>query len=222
MVSWNIVNKNVVIIVLLSALVISVFFNVSLLLQPSPLIGIVDHKKIGQGTDRAGQPVTWYTVSLWLVTEDEVNGYAVGETFAYIVDEEDYGQIEEGDVAKAIPLRDFKIDIVEIVRKTEPSISIVRSDGKCGDLEKPLLAFEREGENVILRYLESANVPCYRHVIDKSVILERWPPIIDITLKLESTSDVCVECIGTIETVLRVGPVPDGTEITVNGLSVTV
>ncbi len=151
-----------------------------------------------------------------------MNGYAVGETFAYIVDEEDYGQIEEGDVAKAIPLRDFKIDIVEIVRKTEPSISIVRSDGKCGDLEKPLLAFEREGENVILRYLESANVPCYRHVIDKSVILERWPPIIDITLKLESTSDVCVECIGTIETVLRVGPVPDGTEITVNGLSVTV
>lgn len=103
---------------------------------------------------------------------------------------------------------------------TEPTITIVSSDGRCGDLDEPLLTFTREGEYVLLRYLEATSVPCYRHVVVKSVVLERWPPIIDITLELESTSEVCVECVGIIETTLRVGLVPDGVEIVVNGLRV--
>ena len=97
------------------------------------------------------------------------------------------------------------------------------SDGGCGNLETPLLTLEKEKDRegyVLLRYQEGANVPCYRHVIEKRVILEKWPPIIEITLKLESTSNVCIECIGIIETVLQIGPVPDGTEIVVNDLRV--
>lgn len=218
-------NKQSLVLLVLPALIISVFFNLITILQPPPVIGIVDHKSVGHGTDSRGEPSTWYTVSLWLLMEDKVNGLTVGDTIAYIVDKDDFDRIIVGDVVKGVPLLDLKIEITEIIRKTEPSISIsiVSSDGMCGDLENPLLTLEEGSEGyVLLRYLEPANIPCYRHVIDKSVILEKWPPIIEITLKLESTSDVCDQCIGIIETVLRVGPVPDGTEIVVNGLRIVV
>jgi hypothetical protein len=185
-------------------------------------MGIVDHKSVGEGTDSEGQPTTWYTVSLWLVSEDKVNGIDIGETIAYIVDKEDFDRIMVGDVVKGIPLGDVNMDIEEIISRVEPKVTIVSSNGRCGDLENPLLTFERDGEYVLLRYLESANVPCYQHILDETVIFEKWPPTIEITLKLETTSDVCVECIGTIETILQVGPVPDGTEIIVNGLRVVV
>jgi hypothetical protein len=218
-------NKQSLVLLVLPALIISVFFNLITLLPPSPVIGVVYHTSVGQGTDSRGEPTTWYTVSLWLLTEDRVNGITVGDTIAYIVDKDDFDRIIVGDVVKGVPLRDLKIEVKEIIRKTGPSISIsiVSSEGRCGNLESPLLTLEKESEGyVLLRYLEGANVPCYRHVIDKGDILEKWPPIIEITLKLESTSDVCVECIGIIETILRIGPVPDGTEIVVNDLRVVV
>jgi hypothetical protein len=207
---------------LLSGLVVSATLNIYLLAQPSTIDGIVDHKSVGEGTDNAGQPITWYTVSLWLVTDDMVNDIDAGETQAYIVDKEDFDKVVAGDAVKANPLRDVKMEIIETISRNEPMITIVRSEGRCGDLEKPLLSFEREGEYILLKYLESANVPCNRHIIDETVTLEKWPPIIEITLELESTSDVCIECIGTIETTLQVGPVPTGTEIVVNGLRVIV
>jgi len=84
------------------------------------------------------------------------------------------------------------------------------------------LTFERDGEYVLLRYRESASVPCYRHVIVETLILDRLPPLIDVKLRLEPTSDICVECIGVIETTLRVGPVASRAEISVNNLRITV
>ena len=216
-------SKNILLILVLSSiLIVSIVFNIYLLTKPSTLIGVVDHKKVGEGIDMFGKPINWYTVSLWLATEDNINKIEVGMTIAYTVDENEFDRIEVGDIVKAIPFNDLKMKILDVISKTEPSISIVNSAGSCGDLEKPLLAFERGGQYVFLRYFESAGVPCYRHVIDKSFILERFPLIINLTLKLESTSDTCVECIGVIETLLRVGPVSEGTEIVVNGLRVIV
>lgn len=197
--------------------------NIYLLAQPPTIIGIVDHKSVGEGTDGDGKPITWYTVSVWLVTDDRVNDIDAGETQAYIVEKEDFDRVVMGDAVEAKPLRDIKMEIIDTKSRNEPNVTIINSTGRCGDLEKPLLSFEREDDDyIILKYLESANVPCNRHNIKESIILERWPPQIEITLELESTSDVCVECIGTIETTLRVGPVPSGTEIVVNGLRVVV
>ena len=55
-----------------------------------------------------------------------------------------------------------------------------------------------------------------------TLILLSISPTIDITLELESTSDACVECVGLIESRIRVGPVERGTEIVVNGIRVVV
>jgi len=110
-----------------------------------------------------------------------------------------------------------------------PFVTVLESRGTCGVLEEPKLSYVRVDNYVILIYREQASVPCYRHVITSTAILERYPPIINITLELERTSDICVECIGVIETILRVGPLegpgapntfPDGTDIVVNGLRV--
>jgi len=110
-----------------------------------------------------------------------------------------------------------------------PFITVLGSRGTCGVLEEPELSYVRINNYVLLIYREQASVPCYRHVITSTAILERYPPIINITLELERTSDICIECIGVIETILRVGPLegpgapntfPDGTEIVVNGLTV--
>ncbi len=219
----NKTSRIIVIIVLLSCLLLSVILNIYILIQPPLLIGIVDHKSIGEGTDDSGQPIIWYTVSLWLVTEDPVNGHSVSEIFAYVVEKEDFDNIADGDIVKGIPLRDVRFEIKEILHKMEPTISIVSSDGRCGDLEEPFLTLDKDADGyVLLQYLESANVPCYRHVILEKVILERWPTIIKITLEFESTSEVCVECVGTIDTTLRVGPISEGTEIIVNDLRVVV
>ena len=104
----------------------------------------------------------------------------------------------------------------------EPTVSILECDGRCGDLAEPVLMLERVGDDAIVTFQESAGVPCFRHVISQVFILERKPPIIDITLQLESTSDACVECVGLIESRIRVGPVERGTEIVVNGIRVVV
>lgn len=104
----------------------------------------------------------------------------------------------------------------------QPIVSILECNGRCGDLAEPVLMLERDGDDAILTFQESAGVPCFRHVISQVFILERKPPIIDITLELESTSDACIECVGLIESRIRVGPVERGVEIVVNGIRVVV
>jgi hypothetical protein len=84
------------------------------------VVGVVDHKSIGEGTNRRSEPVTWYTISLWLVTEDDENGMAVGGTLAYIVDKEVYDQIEVGDVIEGRAHDDLKLDQLRIVRSDVP------------------------------------------------------------------------------------------------------
>ena len=106
--------------------------------------------------------------------------------------------------------------------QTMPFIFIVKSDGRCAySNEKNQLTFERKGEYVLLRYSQMTNIPCFRHLIENYVILKRNPPIVNITLGTEATSQYCIECIGLIETVLQIGPIPIGTDIIVNGLIVT-
>ena len=55
-----------VLLVLAIGLAVSVGFNLYPLFQPPTVIGVAESKQIGQG-ERNG-PVTWYTVSLTLVT----------------------------------------------------------------------------------------------------------------------------------------------------------
>lgn len=81
---------------------------------------------------------------------------------------------------------------------------------------------ERDGDYAIVTFQESAGVPCFRHVISQVIILERDPIIVDITLELESTAEFCVECVGLIESRIRIGPVERGIEIVVNGVRVIV
>ncbi len=127
--------------------------------------------------------------------------------------------------AVAIPLG-FYAFLLQVPPDTEPidqpTVSILECDGRCGDLAEPVLMLEMDGDDAILTFQESAGVPCFRHVISQVFILERKPPIIDITLELESTSDACVECVGLIESRIRVGPVESGVEIVVNGVRVVV
>lgn len=106
--------------------------------------------------------------------------------------------------------------------QVNPSISILECNGSCGDILEPSIEFEREGDLVILTYREPTSVPCFRHVIENTIIRERFPPSIDIELGLESTSDQCIECVGVVETIIRVGPIPIGTDVAVNGLRVVV
>lgn len=128
------------------------------------------------------------------------------------------------------------LSITPVRTTTTPSapfreFSVLESRGICGTLEKPELSYVRVGDYVLLIYREQADSPCYRHTMPIVTELTIWPPIIVITLNLERTSDICVKCVGVIETILRVGPlrgpgnvttVPDGTKIDVNGLEVVV
>jgi hypothetical protein len=59
----------------------------------------VDHKSIGQGTDSNG-PVTVYTVSVRLFSDDPVNHVSNGETFAYVVSKTDWDMLAPKDFVK--------------------------------------------------------------------------------------------------------------------------
>jgi len=111
-----------VITVLTAGLFASVATNIYQLAQSSSadVVGVVDHKSIGEGSDSGSQPVTWYTVSLWLVTDDEENNLAVGDTLAYVVSKEVYDQIEIGDVIEGRAHDDLKMDQIRIVRSHLP------------------------------------------------------------------------------------------------------
>lgn len=106
--------------------------------------------------------------------------------------------------------------------QVNPSISILECNGSCGDLAEHTIEFERVGDFVLLTYREPTSVPCFRHVVEDTVIRERFPPSIDIELGLESTDDQCIECVGVVQTIIRVGPIPVGTDVAVNGLRVVV
>lgn len=84
---------------LLIGLAVSVGFNLYPLFQSPTIIGVADSKQIGHGVDERGE-VTWYTVSLRLVTEDKENHVPVSGTLAYIVEKEDFDRIHDGAVVK--------------------------------------------------------------------------------------------------------------------------
>jgi len=109
--------KGIVPLVLAVALAVSVGLNVYLMATPKRIIGIVDHKKLGIGMDGDGRPVEWYTVSLWLITDDSVNGFKSGTTIAYMVDKGIYDEVEPGAVVRAEPLGNVKIASAEILKK---------------------------------------------------------------------------------------------------------
>ena len=120
-----------IIVILVPILLISLGINIYNNFQPKDVVGIVDHKSIGTGTDNSGEPAEWYTVSLWLVTKDDVNGFEVGETIAYVVEENSYHEIIAGDVIKATLLKDLSIDVLDVTRKTS-KIVWTRSGGFMG------------------------------------------------------------------------------------------
>ena len=103
-------SRSVVPLMLLVGLVVSIGLNVHLLYKPPTVIGIADSKQIGEGTDQRGDPLTWYTVSVALVTEDRKNDLQVGATMAYIIDEEDFERIRNGTVVKGRPGDDLRLD----------------------------------------------------------------------------------------------------------------
>lgn len=109
--------KGIVSLVLAVALAVSVGLNVYLMATPRRIIGIVDPKKLGKGMDGDGRPAEWYTVSLWLITDDPVNGFRSGTTIAYMVDKGIYDEVEPGAVVRAEPLGNVKIAGVEILKK---------------------------------------------------------------------------------------------------------
>ena len=121
----------IALIILVPILLVSLGINIYNNLLPKYVVGIVDHKSIGTGTDSSGEPVEWYTVSLWLVTKDDVNGFNVGETIAYIVEENSYHEIMVGDVIKATLLKELSIDVLDITRKTSKMVW-TRSGGFIG------------------------------------------------------------------------------------------
>jgi hypothetical protein len=107
----------ITLVVLVPILLVSLGMNVYDYLQPRYVTGIVDHKSIGTGTNNFGEPVEWYTVSLWLVTEDDVNGFSVGDTVAYVIEENSYLEIMSGDLVRAVLRKDLSIDVLNIIHR---------------------------------------------------------------------------------------------------------
>ncbi len=106
-------------------------------------------------------------------------------------------------------------------------ITILESVGRCGQVESPSLevvGIEQRGDGFIvtLVYRESVPNPCYRHHIIKSILTSSYPPTLYITLGLEATSEICIQCLGVIETKIQIDILPAGTVIVINGWKVTV
>lgn len=83
--------------------------------------GIVDHKKIGYGTDN-GAPFTTYTVSVTLFNEDPVNRIQSGDTLAYTVSKADWDTVAWGDTVKIKILPNAKAEIVELYPTLSPPV----------------------------------------------------------------------------------------------------
>ena len=101
---------------LLIGLAVSVGFNAYPLFQSPTIIGIADSKSVGHGTDNRNNAITWYTVSLALVTPDEKNGMKVGGTLAYIIEKQDFDRIQHGAVVKGRPggKDDLRLEVLEL------------------------------------------------------------------------------------------------------------
>ena len=90
-------------IVLLVGLGVSLACNLYPLDRSPTGTGSVDSKSNGQGTDQRGEVVTWYTVSLALVTEDKKNHFSVGHTIAHVIDKENVDRIQDDTVVEWRP-----------------------------------------------------------------------------------------------------------------------
>ncbi len=102
------------------------------------------------------------------------------------------------------------------------SVIILESRGNCGSPVKALSLLGFDGEYAVIKFEESATVPCFRHVLQGIEVIPGNPTKVKITLKLEKTSDICIQCVGVIESELKIGPIKPGTEIIVNGVSLGV
>jgi len=102
------------------------------------------------------------------------------------------------------------------------SVSILESAGRCGAGSSELSLVRYDGEYVEVVFKEPANTPCYSHVIKGVKISRDLHPRIEISLELKKTSEVCIECLGIVETRLKIGPIERGSEIVVNGLAIRI
>ena len=121
-----------VLLVLVIGLAVSVGFNLYPLFQPPMVIGVAESKQIGQG-ERNG-PVTWYTVSLTLVTEDEKNDIPIGRTMAYIIEKEVFDRLQDGDVVRG-RLDGRELDVVELTHSADFATGDPRFDRDSTDAE---------------------------------------------------------------------------------------
>jgi hypothetical protein len=104
-------------IILSIILATSIFVNLYLFLQPNTIVGLVDHKVIGKGTNESGDQIEWYTISLWIQRDDTVNQFSSGETIAYIVDKKIYDEVNDGDSIEGKPQSGIKLDVTNIVKR---------------------------------------------------------------------------------------------------------
>ena len=81
--------------------------------------GVVDHKKIGSGSID-GQPETTYTASIRLFQDDPFNGGKSGETWAYIISENQWNMLEWGDTVKIRLMPELNAEIVELFPALKP------------------------------------------------------------------------------------------------------
>jgi len=105
-------------IILSIILATSIFVNLYLFFQPNTIVGLVDHKAIGKGTNESGDQIEWYTVSIWIQRADTVNQFGSGETIAYIVDKKIFDEVKDGDSIEGKPQPGIKLDVMNIVKRS--------------------------------------------------------------------------------------------------------
>ncbi|MGC9020588.1 MAG: hypothetical protein ACP5KE_05210 [Candidatus Methanodesulfokora sp.] len=90
------------------------------------------------------------------------------------------------------------------------------SSGRCGILEEPELQLSSEGNYIKAVYREGHSDPCARFYIAECSMTDRE---IRITLGRQSTSLICVQCIGVITANITIGPLPPGDyKVCINGI----
>ncbi len=99
------------------------------------------------------------------------------------------------------------------------TLSVIRSVGSCrAGSSEGFLAYTVDGAVRII-YREGAPNPCYRHRV-KSFTVDPVRREVLIELELVRTEQICIQCLGSVETVLELKPAPEGEwTIVVNGYS---
>ncbi len=97
------------------------------------------------------------------------------------------------------------------------NLSIVKSVGSCrAALSEGFVAYTTD-HAVRIIYREGSPNPCYRHRV-KSFTVDQGSREIRIELELVRTEQICIQCLGSVETVLELNPAPEGEwTIIVNG-----